>query len=119
MFAFRRRIQKAPSRNATTSKPMPENSRYSSPFTTMPRMPSAIVAITSSRKTTTTIWSSVQLTCSAAGQPVRMEVLVGGQIGDLDLEQVIVVAGDVVAIDHFAQLDDRALDRGHVRAGAR
>jgi hypothetical protein len=48
-----------------------------------------------------------------------MEVLVGGQIGDLDLEQVIVVAGDVVAIDHFAQLDDRALERGHVRAGAR
>ena len=33
-----------------------------------------------------------------AGQLVGVEVLVGGQVGDLDLEQVVVVAGDVVAV---------------------
>jgi len=43
-----------------------------------------------------------------------MEVLVGGQVGDLDLEQVVVVPGDVVAVDDFAQLEGRALERDHV-----
>lgn len=41
---------------------MPVNSRYSRPFTTTPRMPSAIAAITSSRRTTT-IQSSAQPSC--------------------------------------------------------
>jgi hypothetical protein len=32
-----------------------------------------------------------------------MEVLVRGQIGDLDLEQVVVVAGDVVGVNNLGQ----------------
>lgn len=47
---------------------MPVNSRYNRPFTTMPRTPSAIAAITSSRNKTS-IRSSARLSCSAAGQP--------------------------------------------------
>ena len=47
---------------------MPVNSRYKRPFTTMPKIPSAIATITSSRKKTS-IRSSAQLSCPAAGQP--------------------------------------------------
>jgi hypothetical protein len=46
-----------------------------------------------------------------------VEVLVGGQVSDLDLEQIVVVAGDVVGVHNFGQSDDRTLERDHVRAG--
>jgi len=45
---------------------MPVNNRYNRPFTTMPRTPSAIAAITSSRNKTS-IRSSAQPSCSPAG----------------------------------------------------
>jgi hypothetical protein len=47
---------------------MPVNSRYSRPFTTTPRMPSAIATMISS-KNKTSIRSSAQLNCTAAAQP--------------------------------------------------
>src|SRR6202020_3147204 len=52
-----------------------------------------------------------------SGQPVGVEVFVGGQIGDLDLKQVIVVAGDVVGVNHLGQLDHRTFEGDDVGAG--
>jgi hypothetical protein len=45
-----------------------------------------------------------------------MEVLVRGQIGDLDLEQVVVVAGDVVGVNNLGQPDHRSFEGDNVRA---
>jgi hypothetical protein len=45
-----------------------------------------------------------------------MEVLVRGQIGDLDLEQVVVVAGDVVGVNNLGQPDHRSFEGDDVRA---
>ena len=36
-----------------------------------------------------------------AGQPIGMKVRVGGQVGDLHVQEVVVVAGDVVAEHHL------------------
>jgi PhzF family phenazine biosynthesis protein len=47
-----------------------------------------------------------------------MEVLVRGQIGDLDLEQVVVVAGDVVGVNNLGQPDHRSFEGDDVRASA-
>jgi hypothetical protein len=45
-----------------------------------------------------------------------MEVFVRGQIGDLDLEQVVVVAGDVVGVYNLGQPDHRSFEGDDVRA---
>jgi len=52
-----------------------------------------------------------------ACQPIGVEVLVGRQVRDLDLEDVVVVAGHVVRVPHFGQFDDGAFERDHVGAG--
>ncbi|WP_229694271.1 hypothetical protein [Lentzea pudingi] len=44
-----------------------------------------------------------------------MEVLVGGQVGDLDLEDVVQFAGDV-GQDDLGNLHDRAFERLDARA---
>lgn len=46
-----------------------------------------------------------------------MEVLVSRKVGDIDLLQVVVVAGDVVAVRDLGQSDDRTLECQHIRAG--
>ena len=46
-----------------------------------------------------------------------MEGLVGGEVGDLDLEEVVEVAGDVVGLYDFGQLGDRAFEGEYVGTG--
>ncbi|CDR10105.1 predicted protein [Streptomyces iranensis] len=43
-----------------------------------------------------------------------MEVLVGGQVSHLDLQQIVVVSGDVMHLDDAWQLHRGTLERGDI-----
>lgn len=46
-----------------------------------------------------------------------MEVFVGGQVGDLDVEDVVVVADDVMGLPDFGECNDGTFKRDDVGAG--